>query len=510
VIGLSSIVYLTLPIFIWMVSWLTPILAALGLAAVLAGVVQLAAPFAVATMPLCSDEPSISLRQIASICFVVCAVVGLNGVGGFGIQTNDWLKHNAVLSDLIHQPWPAAYSTSAGSIALVYYVAYYLPAALVGKVVGWVAANIALYVWTVFGCVLVVLWLVVLSRAPVWLCLLGFALFSGLDLVGAFLRPTASGLKSWTDWIDNVRLEWWEGHWLFPGMLSQIAYVPQQALGGWLLTSLAIDRWRQGSVDHPYVLSCALALLWSPYISIGLAALSLLVFASEARTGQRVADQLSVANLAGVVVGGILAAYFLARFAPVELNSAYVSPRSAFIRGAFDFGLQGMSWALFVQHYVSFVLLEFLLLACLLRLVYRQFPAQGRLLIASTWLLLALPFVHHGHFNDLVMRAAIPPLFALLVLTLGALAVARSRAVMIGLALLLAVGAINPVNLLRRNIVEVVHRGALFQVPRVTSLFELQAKVKGNWPYLYQYVCPLDSFFFNHMARRASPINRDP
>ena len=194
----------------------------------------------------------------------------------------------------------------------------------------------------------------------------------------------------------------------------------------------------------------------------------------------------------------------------MELADAYVSPASAFDRGAFDVGLHHMPLMKFTQHYACSVLLEFLLLASLLAVVYRNRPADRQILVASTFTLLALPFFHHGHFNDLVMRVSIPPLFALLILTLGALPTSPSRAVRIGLVVLLAIGAIHPANMLRLNAVEVARRGALFQVPQVVSLFETQIKVREYWPYLYQYVCPVDSFFFNHLARRPIPIDRDP
>ena len=78
---------------------------------------------------------------------------------------------------------------------LTYYVAYYLPAALVGKIAGWTAANVVLFTWSAAGAALAFLWLVVLSEAPVWRCLAIFVLFSGLDLVGAatLVRPVERG-----------------------------------------------------------------------------------------------------------------------------------------------------------------------------------------------------------------------------------------------------------------------------------------------------------------------------
>ena len=69
------------------------------------------------------------------------------GAGGFGVGTYDWAnKHNLIFADLVRFSWPVVYhgeGTPSSGLMLVYYVGYYLPAALVGKVMGWHAGNIA-------------------------------------------------------------------------------------------------------------------------------------------------------------------------------------------------------------------------------------------------------------------------------------------------------------------------------------------------------------------------------
>jgi hypothetical protein len=149
-------------------------------------------------------------------------------------------------------------------------------------------------------------------------------------------------------------------------------------------------------------------------------------------------------------------------------------------------------------------------LASVLALVYRDRPTDRRLLAASTCILLALPFFNHGHYNDFVMRVSIPPLFALLILTLRALAASPSGAARTSLVALLLVGALHPANMLSLNARQVWRRGALLQLPQVVSLFQFQREVRRYWPYLYQYVCPADAFFFKHIARRFTAVDRDP
>ena len=96
--------------------------------------------------------------------FVSSAFVG---VGGFAPQATDWIKHNAVLSDCVRQPWPVVLMDRADRWPLVYYLAWYLPAALVGKVAGYAAAQVALWVWTSLGVMLAGGWFARLTRLPV-------------------------------------------------------------------------------------------------------------------------------------------------------------------------------------------------------------------------------------------------------------------------------------------------------------------------------------------------------
>jgi hypothetical protein len=228
-VGLASLAYLSLPVAVFLVGWLRPGWAAVMTAALVAGLVAMARRFrAVATTP--REERPVSGAAVAMGALAVMVVVGLSGPGGFGVQTWDWAKHNAILKDLVEQPWPVAYATGRDDVALTYYVAYYLPAALAGKLAGWQAANVALFAWTAIGCVLAMLWLVVLSGAPVWRCVAIFVLFSGLDVVGAIAWSTR-----WNKgrWANDFHLEWWAGHWTYPGNVTLIAFArTRRRLGG--------------------------------------------------------------------------------------------------------------------------------------------------------------------------------------------------------------------------------------------------------------------------------------
>src|SRR3990170_6340473 len=113
-----------------------------------------------------------SFRQILPVALISGAWVLFSGIGGYAFQNWDHHWRNAVFHDLIAYDWPVIYSApETGPIKmLVYYVGYWLPAAWIGKWLGWEAANAVLYLWTWLGVALVGLHLI--RRLSSWTSIL--------------------------------------------------------------------------------------------------------------------------------------------------------------------------------------------------------------------------------------------------------------------------------------------------------------------------------------------------
>jgi hypothetical protein len=493
-----------LPVGLFLAGWLRPGWAVPLVAILLVGVVTWARRLRAAGATAAPVGRPASAFALAGAALAVAGVAALTGAGGFGVQTWDWAKHNAILRDLVEQPWPVAYATGQDDVALTYYVAYYLPAALGGKVAGWKAANVTLFVWTTAGAVLAMLWLVVLSGAPVWRCVAIFVLFSGLDLVGA---ATWSSRWRGAAWIRDFNVEWWARHWTYPGNVTLLAFAPHQAIGAWLLTGLALDGLRRHPGRSPHVLGAALGLLWSPFATIGLTGLAALdwVTAWRQRGGLRglVRD---AAEVAGGLTALVLVAYFASRYWPVALPERYYPTRDRLAAAALTFLPGRIPWRRFVADYAVFVGLEFLVLAAVLAAVHRRRAGELRLLGVATATLLALPLLRYGYFNDLVMRVSIPAMFVLQVLAAQATDVAPRRSVLTGaLVAILLIGAAYPANMLRMAATAVVRRGELVRIPPWSGgldLFQQQLAMRGHYFYVWQYIGAVDAPFFRHLARR--------
>ena len=102
---------MALPVGLFLAGWLRPPWAVLGVVTLLLGIVSWARRLRAtggAADGWAGQSPSGRWR--ARFSWWRC-VVALLGPGGFGTQTWDWAKHNAILKDLVDQPWPVGYAT---------------------------------------------------------------------------------------------------------------------------------------------------------------------------------------------------------------------------------------------------------------------------------------------------------------------------------------------------------------------------------------------------------------
>lgn len=392
-IWLATLLYLALPVAIFALGWLKLpfaliLLAILGTGILLSNKREEESPV---TMPIWS------LLLLAAGCVGLCL---LSGVGGFTYQDGDYFKHNAIIADLFRREWPVAYSIDYGGsvhqTALVYYLAYYLPPALVGKIAGWEALRFALVLWTACGLFITSLWCLRFSRGSLW-APLAFLAFGGLDVLGMFL-----GIKAWPWmpelWIAHRQMEWWAGFSFgnYPSHSSHFFWAPQHALAGWLITAAVFHRIRAGTLEGCLFLA-ALAPLWSPLVGIGLLPIGLAGLLATRGRGA-----FSHANLAAIPLFAAIGLYFTARgmpdipFTPIPFGWNTPSPLKIIV----TFALEVLPWAL------------------LLLISSKALPKPGLTIILPGIIFLALlPLWRIGAFNDLMMRASLPT-FTLLSLLL--------------------------------------------------------------------------------------------
>lgn len=263
-----SVVYIGLPVFIFLAGWLRLLIA-----------IPVCAIFLISMFLLQKNTPEpvawhLTRKDtgvIAAVLLILALWVFLSGIGGFSFQNLDFDDRNAILRDLINKSWPVIYNFPAESAGMIegigeiplqgmlsYYIAFWLPAALFGKLFGWYAANVFLYFWALTGTVLVVYYISrILRRASVWTVLI-FVFFSGLDIVGYILRYKGAAPSL----ISHI--EWWSGY-QYSSNTTLLFWVFNQALVPWLAMLLLLNMKNTKSLFFLY----ALLFLYAPFPFLG-------------------------------------------------------------------------------------------------------------------------------------------------------------------------------------------------------------------------------------------------
>lgn len=453
-----TLLYLLTPCFIFLFGWLTVSLALSVSIAILYTAYQTRGRGTISDF----SKQDLVILAVLSLAWTLTS-----GAGGFGHQNSDWAKHNAVLKDLIFKPWPVMYDVETGELGvirhpLVYYLAYYLPAAAVGKALGWIAANVVLSIWTWTGIFLALAWVKRLS-GRYWVAAL-FIFLSGLDGPGHwFLKHD---LFKWTSHI-----EWWAHHWQYSSNTSLVVWVPQHALGGWLATSLILDGWYHKTPVKTVPLEWAAAAFWSPFASIGLIPFAMLRAVEhpwELLTGWK--------DWIGVLPWLALLYLYYSASQPVPqswLTATILGPDK--------------------YTYVFFVVMEFGLFA---GLVAAAGPSRREQWVLGlvTVVLLAIPFYRMGLYNDFGMRASIPALFALWILVGFALLKIRGK-LRVALVVAMILGAVTPGTELLRSFAHFQ-----FRPPNIERVHEVHS-AHSNKAIGAQYLGTQDSFFFSSLAK---------
>lgn len=472
----ASLIYLALPVVLWTAMWLKvvftiPVLLGLGWAGWMI-VRRGTLPWNAAAAASAPRLPSLwTLLAIAGVALLWALYAG---AGGFTYQNPDWEKHSAILRDLIEAPWPVALQIQDKPTPLVYYLAYYLPAALVGKALGWWWACAFLWLWTATGIFLAVTWFTLLIGRHFILAAVFFVFANGLDFVGQRLVSDGA-IPGGTDHID-----WWAG-WVFlcyPGHASQLAWAPQHSLAAWIVTGLIAVQlsWRRDI--NRYGFFVALTTLWSPFTFIGL--LPILGVAALLHRGR---GCLHPINLIGAVLVGISVLYFG--------STASTAPRG-WQWGQFDFHL-------YANRFLLFHLLEWGIFFLFARELRRsQDPSLRILFWAVAATLFAITFYRIGLYNDWCMRVSIPSLFLLWAGTARSLFRPPFTIETKLVALLVFLGMLGSFPELLRS----------FSTERFNPPpLEEQAHVVNIDPSIaHQYLGRKNSFFFTHLARTNEAI----
>ena len=235
-----AIVYLMLPVMIWLVGWFHWWL---GLPAVLL--------LALALRKALLGSWRVSLRPVTWVLLLIAfAWVMATAAGGvFDINNPDIEKHRAILFDLSRGNWPTYLPTYLESpVLLRYYLGYYMVPGLLASWFGVAALNWSVALWTWCG---VALALLLFTRG-----------YHGWKVIAA------AAIFIFFGEIDHL-IPGWEFD-DYTSMLKHLMFNPQHFIAGALLTLLLVQLRRHAQFLGISGIVVAASLFWSPLVAVGL------------------------------------------------------------------------------------------------------------------------------------------------------------------------------------------------------------------------------------------------
>jgi len=404
---------------------------------------------------------------------VLLAWVGFSGIGGAVFQNYDWHKHNAILADLVRYEWPLVYHNDQPYL-LIYYIAFYLPSAMIGKVFGnsFVAAQIFLYIWSVIGMIIVYREIKSIFPKKTLIVLLLFVVFSGMDVIGIFYKESVDWLINPTQHIENwslpVAIE-------YSSFTTLLFWVPQHAIAGWVITLML---YRYQEEVHSVFLLWGISIFYSPFIFIGLFPFIGYIVIKNIKK-KKARQYITISNITGLMLALIVGLYLISGSSGSSISFLWQDSAVSNV------------WVV----YFVFIVTEVLLLSFALLFSKLSKKEPKGWLYLSIGILIVLPLIKYGHFNDLCMRASIPALLILFIFTIKSLfSPNNKRYLRIAILVILLIGAISPAIEFSRTAYKTIKKESV-KNHADSTLFEavnkrflgnyIDSDMDHNWVYRY-------------------------
>lgn len=457
----------------------------------------------------------VSTKTLVFLFAVVLLWTFLGGLNGHWFQTSDWDCRNAIFRDLITHYWPVRYWQS--NSALAYYIGHWLPAAAIarlifrfgGESIAWAVGQNLLWIWTAVGLYLILLLLMayhqIKNNKQIFLVLLTFVFFSGMDIIGVCLTDNVSYLLG----PDVLHLEWWSDIYQYSSITTCVYWVFNQSIIPWLTVMCFLFE----KTPKNYIFICVACLACGPLPLVGLAILMLArgieYIVKEIRNcefGKAVRNILFPSNLLCMVtvVPVYLSFYLCNNATSGTLNGGAEEPILTATVETVSIANRVWGWASNnLLKFLAFFLLE---VGIYLILIFKE--NKNNLLYYTVWLsLLLIPHFHVGISNDFCMRASIPSVFLVMVfcekmllknmedVRLHKKSRGNIRALLLSVAL--AIGAVTPCVEIGRGIYHVVEAGTVNLANDTIYTFD-----DDSVTYNFSTEDPDSKLFFRYFAQR--------
>lgn len=384
------------------------------------------------------DYASISFRnnrkQFIIAFFLICFWVYISGIGGLCYQNSDHEARTAIYRSLVEYSWPVI--SNDGERGLIYYIGYWLPSALIGKLFGFEAGYIFQSIWAVLG-IFIVYYLICLwrNKVSIWPLII-FIFFSGLDYIGVWiLSQPAMNLNL------AEHLEWWAVDFQYSSMTTQLFWVFNQSVPAWVVIAMIFVN-SSNKKNMLFLMGCIILTSTFPFVGLLPFVIYYLLKDFHLNSGY-FRTIFSVQNIVGIFTVGLISVIYL--LGNLSANS---------VGG--DSVANTADTSALVLKYILFYILEFGVYAFF---VYRD-NKRNPIYYIVVIMLIICPFIKVGGAHDFCMRASIPSLFILMLMCISSLErmfVEGKKYIYFAFIFVLGVGAITPFNEIHRSVRETIN-----------------------------------------------------
>lgn len=430
------------------------------------------------------------LRGIIILSIIVFWVY-FSGIGNFVWQNADHAARNAFYEILVSNEWPViksiVYNEESQMRAIIYYIGYWLPAAIVGKLFGLTAGWYFQYLWAVLGIVIGIVFInSFLKQWSIWPLIL-FILFSGLDAIGYVLNRRIDLVFSFG------HLEWWTNYQSglqFSSFTTQLYWVYNQAIYAWLILALIMFQrdnrrviwiWCLGLLECTFpVVGMTPFVVWVIFRNSGVGAVNVSVWKNAVK------ELFTIENISGLIMGIFITLYLIGNIS-VQKSATTSAPQR------YTSGTEDSTYILI--RYILFIFLE---IGIYYMYIYRYYK-KNPLFYISLLSLLVCPFIEIGSGGDFCMRASIPSLVILYYMVAYSLKEdmkRRNYLFSIGILIVLSVGSITVVHEIGRSIDKTIEQWRDYnEIKNLTNSEEMMFQI-SNFSGKIE-----DNLFFKYFAK---------
>lgn len=393
----------------------------------------------------CKNAPEIWAPQnrkefifVAGLFAVALLWVYLSGIGALCFQNEDHECRNPLFEILVKYDWPIMrYDVP---MILTYYVGFWLPCAVVGKIFKSIEIGyFTQVIWATIGVFLFFRLLLQNVKKKNFLPIFIFIFFSGLDILGCVIVYKMKYVLS-----PVAHLEWWYGRYQFSSFTTQLFWVFNQAIPAWIAVMLMYNEKNNKSMFFIY--SCMLICCTFP--AVGLLPFVLYWYIKNGKTytyfkaallniKSTIISSITFQNIVGTAfVALVMVPYLTGNFAAEQKDGTTLIQNTDFIYWLFSF--------------------FFIEVGLYLLLVWVN-NKRNILYYMSFACFLIYPFITIGTTWDFCMRASIPVLMMLCLMVIRILESEKFKkkypVIFVILAVTFLIGLINPVHEITRTVI---------------------------------------------------------